>query len=83
MAILLVPIIKGGEMIALFPALKLSQRFFKKYSYLVDAVIYVAYTYLSTNWFAGYPYGMLGSAIYRYLVLIQIAEITGIWESPS
>lgn len=79
LAILLVPIIKGGEMIALFPALKLSQRFFKKYSYLVDAVIYVAYTYLSTNWFAGYPYGMLGSAIYRYLVLIQIAEITGIW----
>ncbi|MFA7559450.1 MAG: apolipoprotein N-acyltransferase [Sphaerochaeta sp.] len=79
LAILLVPIIKGGEMIALFPALKLSQRFFKKYSYLVDAVIYVAYTYLSTNWFAGYPYGMLGSAIYRYLVLIQIAEFTGIW----
>ena len=79
LAILLVPIIKGGEMIALFPALKLSQRLFKKYSYLVEAVIYVAYTYLSTNWFAGYPYGMLGSAIYRYLVLIQIADFTGIW----
>ncbi len=79
LAILIVPIIKGGEMLLLFPALKAAQKLFKKHGYLVEAVVYVAYSYLSQNWFAGYPYGTLGSAIYRYLPLIQISEIFGIW----
>ncbi len=79
LAILIVPIIKGGEMVLLFPALKAGQRLFKKYGYLVEAVIWVAYSYLSQDWFAGYPYGTLGSAAYRYLPFIQIAEFTGIW----
>ena len=79
LAILIVPIIKGGEMVLLFPALKAAQKLFKRYGYLVEAVVYVAYSYLSQDWFAGYPYGTLGSAIYRYLPLIQISEIFGIW----
>jgi apolipoprotein N-acyltransferase len=79
LAILLVPIIKGGEMVLLFPALKAAQRFFKKRGYLVEAVVWVAYAYISQDWFAGYPYGTLGSAVYRYLPFIQIAEYTGIW----
>ena len=79
LAILIVPIIKGGEMVLLFPALKAAQRLFKKYGYLVEAVIWVAYSYLSQDWFAGYPYGTLGSAVYRFLPFIQIAEYTGIW----
>ncbi|NCC65943.1 MAG: apolipoprotein N-acyltransferase, partial [Spirochaetia bacterium] len=79
LAILIVPIIKGGEMLMLFPALKAAQKLFKKHGYLVEAVVYVAYSYLSQDWFAGYPYGTLGSALYRYLPLIQISEIFGIW----
>ncbi len=79
LAILLVPIIKGGEMIALFVALKAAQQLFRRYGYLVEAIIWVAYAYLSQNWFAGYPYGTLGSAVYRYLPFIQIAEFSGIW----
>jgi len=79
LAILIVPIIKGGEMIALFLALKAAGRLFKKHGYLVEAVIWVAYSYLSQDWFAGYPYGTLGSAVYRFLPFIQIAEYTGIW----
>ena len=79
LAILLVPIIKGGEMILLFPVLKAAQQLFKKHGYLVEALVYVAYAYLSQDWFAGYPYGTLGSAVYRYLPFIQIAEFTGIW----
>ena len=62
LAILLVPIIKGGEMILLFPVLKAAQQLFKKHGYLVEALVYVAYAYLSQDWFAGYPYGTLGSA---------------------
>jgi len=79
LAILIVPIIKGGEMIALFLALKAAQKLFKKHGYLVEAVIWVAYSYISQDWFAGYPYGTLGSAVYRWLPFIQIAEFTGIW----
>lgn len=79
LAILIVPIIKGGEMVLLFPLLKAAEKLFKKYGYLVQSVIWVAYTYVSQNWFAGYPYGTLGYAIYAYLPLIQIASLVGVW----
>nr|WP_319776584.1 hypothetical protein [uncultured Sphaerochaeta sp.] len=55
LAILIVPIIKGGEMLVLFPVLKAAQRLFKKYGYLVEALVWVAYSYLSQDWFAGVP----------------------------
>ena len=79
LAILIVPIIKGGEMVVLFPLLKAAQKLFKKYGYIVEGIIWVAYSYVSQDWFAGYPYGTLGSAAYEYLAFIQIAEFTGIW----
>jgi apolipoprotein N-acyltransferase len=79
LAILLVPIIKGGEMVMLFPALKAADRWFKRYGFLVQAIIWVAYSYLSQTWFAGYPYGTISSAAYLYLPFIQIAEFSGIW----
>lgn len=79
LAILIVPIIKGGEMFFLFPALKAADTFFKKRSYILQAIIWVAYSYLSEGWFAGYPYGTICYALYKYLPLIQIADITGIW----
>ena len=79
LAILIVPIIKGGEMIVLFPLLKAADRWFKKYGFLVQAVIWIAYAYLGQSWFAGYPYGTLGYAVYDFLPFIQIADLTGIW----
>jgi apolipoprotein N-acyltransferase len=79
LAILIVPIIKGGELLVLFPLLKFVDSFFKKRRYLLMAVLYTAYTYLSQNWFAGYPYGTLGYASYNLLPLIQMASITGVW----
>lgn len=79
LAILLVPIIKGGEMVLLFPALKAADRWFKRYGFLVQAVIWITYAYLSQSWFAGYPYGTLGYSAYQFLPFIQIADITGIW----
>ena len=63
----------------LFPALKAADRWFKRYGFLVQAVIWVAYAYLSQTWFAGYPYGTISSAVYLYLPLIQIADFSGIW----
>ncbi len=79
LAILLVPIIKGGEMLLLFPCLKAADSLFKRFGYLVQSCIWVAYAYLSQSWFAGYPYGTLGYAIYEYLPLIQIASLVGVW----
>lgn len=66
-------------MLFLFPALKAADTFFRKRSYVLQAIIWVAYAYLSEGWFAGYPYGTICYALYSYLPMIQIAEITGIW----
>jgi apolipoprotein N-acyltransferase len=79
LAILIVPIIKGGEMIILFPLLKAADKWFKRFGFLVQSIIWVAYTYLSQSWFAGYPYGTISSAVYQFLPFIQIAEFSGIW----
>lgn len=79
LAILIVPIIKGGEMVMLFPALKAADRWFKRYGFLVQSIIWVAYAYMSQTWFAGYPYGTISSAAYEFLPFIQIAEFSGIW----
>ena len=79
LAILLVPIIKGGEMVFLFLALKAADSLFRKKGYLLQAVIWVAYAYMSESWFAGYPYGTIAYALYRNRILIQIIDKTGIW----
>lgn len=79
LAILIVPIIKGGEMLLLFPCLKAADRWFPKRGFLVQAIIWTAYTYLSQSWFAGYPYGTIAYAIWQYRPLIQTASLWGIW----
>ncbi len=79
LAILIVPIIKGGELLVAFSLFKLIDSAFKKRGFLIIAIIYTAYTYVSQNWFAGYPYGILGYAPYKFIPFIQIASLTGIW----
>ena len=78
-AIYIVTVIKGGEMLLLFLALKIAASAFSRYAFIPQAFIWAAYAYLSQNWFAGYPYGTICYALYEYLPLIQIADITGIW----
>lgn len=79
LAILLVPIIKGGEMFFLFYALKGADRLFKKYGYVLQAVIWVAYSYLLETWFAGYPYGTICYATWNMSYFIQSVDVFGIW----
>ena len=78
-AIVIVTVIKGSEMLMLFFALKGAVTLFKKHGYLLQGFIWISYAYLSESWFAGYPYGTICYALYRYLPLIQVAEYTGIW----
>ena len=83
-AILIVTIIKGAEMIALFLALKAADRWTGdllkgRLVHVFQAIIWVAYAYISQGWFAGYPYGTIAYALYNYSILIQIADLFGIW----
>ena len=83
-AILIVTIIKGTEMLFLFLALKAMDRWLGfilkgRLTHVFQAIVWVAYAYLSQNWFAGYPYGSIAYALYNYRVLIQIADLFGIW----
>ena len=83
-AILIVTIIKGAEMVLLFLALKAMDRWLGfllegRLTHVFQAIVWVAYAYLSQNWFAGYPYGSIAYAMYNYRVLIQIADLFGIW----
>ena len=82
-AILIVTIIKGAEMVLLFLALKAMDRWLSfllegRLTHVFQAIVWVAYAYLSQNWFAGYPYGSIAYAMYNYRVLIQIADLFGI-----
>lgn len=83
-AILIVTIIKGAEMVLLFLALKAMDRWLGfllkgRLTHVFQAIVWVAYAYLSQNWFAGYPYGSIAYTMYNYRVLIQIADLFGIW----
>lgn len=79
LAIVIAPVIKGGEMIFLFLSLKAVDRAFPKKGYLLYGAVWAAYAYLAENWFAGYPYGNIVYALYPYRILYQAADITGIW----
>ena len=79
LAILIAPVLKSIQYIPLFIFLKLASSLFRKYSYIVQALFYVSYLFLTQQGFLGYPYGNLSSAVTSFTAFIQIADITGIW----
>ena len=79
LAIVLIPVIKGFEMMLCFIALKAADGFFRRFGFIVQAIIWVAYAYLSESWFAGFSYGNIAYAFYDYPLFVQIADITGLW----
>ena len=79
LAIILIPFIKGFEMIICFLALKAADSFFKRFGYFFQVIIWVAYAYLCESWFAGFPYGNIAYALYNLRPFVQIADITGVW----
>jgi len=68
-----------GYMAAVFLFLKLAAILYPKKAYLVQWVIWLAYEYLKTKGFVGYPYGITGYTQWRVIPLIQIASIFGVW----
>jgi apolipoprotein N-acyltransferase len=63
----------------LFPVLKLASILFPRRGYIVQWVIWIAYEYLRTLGFLGYPYGNAGYSQWQVLPVIQIAAVFGVW----
>lgn len=79
LAIFIVPLIYAVYFTALFPALKLADRAFPHYGFLVQLCFWLAYEYLRTQFFLGYPYGILGYSQYMLPPLVRVSGLFGIW----
>ena len=79
LAIIIVPTIYATYFVFLFPILKLADKFFPKYGYIVQALCWIGYEYIRTKGFIGYSYGIIGYSMSTVLPFIQIASVTGVW----
>ncbi|MDR1444780.1 MAG: apolipoprotein N-acyltransferase [Treponema sp.] len=59
--------------------LKLAGLLFRRRFYLVQWCIWLAYEYLRTLGFLGYPYGISGYSQWELIPVIQIAGLAGVW----
>ena len=66
-------------MALLFPLLRLAAIIFPRRGYILQFLIWMAYEYLGTLGFLGFPYGISGYTQWNLLPVIQIADITGVW----
>ena len=79
LAIIIVPTIYATYFIFLFPVLKLVDKLFPKYGYLIQALCWIGYEYFRTKGFLGYSYGIIGYSMSAVTPFIQIASVTGVW----
>jgi apolipoprotein N-acyltransferase len=63
----------------LFPLLKLAVILFPRRGYILQWLLWIAYEYLRTLGFLGYPYGIAGYSQWALPPVIQIAAIFGVW----
>ncbi|MDR3192117.1 MAG: apolipoprotein N-acyltransferase [Treponema sp.] len=63
----------------LFPFLKIAELLLPRKGYILQWCMWLAYEYLRTRGFLGYPYGISGYTQWTVLPLIQIASLFGVW----
>ena len=63
----------------LFFVLKIIDSYFSRYSFLFQSIAWIAFEYLSTIGFLGYPYGIIGYTQWRFPLLIRASSIFGVW----
>jgi apolipoprotein N-acyltransferase len=68
-----------GYMVIVFVLFKLASVLFPKRAYIVQWLIWLSYEYLRTRGFVGYSFGLTAYSQWRFIPLIQIASITGVW----
>ncbi len=49
------------------------------WGFIVFPVAWVVFDFLRTGGFLGYPWGIIGVTQYRFIALIQISSLTGVW----
>ena len=79
LALLLVPAVHLVYGALLFPALKLVTDRFPRYAPAWQALLWVAYEYLKTQGFLGYPYGIIGYTQYLFGPLSRSSALAGVW----
>ncbi len=79
LALLIVPLIYASYFLIVFPLLKSADRLMPRYSYLLQAAIWMSYEYLRTQLYLGYSYGILGYSQYPFLPLVRLSSLTGVW----
>jgi len=75
---ILVPTIYAGWFFIVFPLLKVADLAFKRYAYLAQTIIWVAFEIVKSKGFLAYSYGILGYSQYGWRSLIAIADIFGV-----
>ena len=79
LAIFIVPVVYAIWYLLLIPLLKLPTRVLGRYAWLGQVMIWLAYEYLRTQGFLGYPYGIIGYTQYLNIPIVNVASLTGIW----
>ncbi len=79
LAILLAPSLEAIQYLLLFPLLKWAGKVGRRRGYLLQSLVFVAYSYLTQKGFLAYPYGNMATSLWSYRPLIQIASVTGVW----
>jgi apolipoprotein N-acyltransferase len=62
-----------------FTILKAAVLFFPRKSYLLQWALWIAFEYIRTLGFLGYPYGITGYSQWTLTTLIKIADLGGVW----
>ena len=79
LAIVIVPVLRGIEYALIFLFLNIVNRSFKKARDVLFALSYTSALYLLEQGFLGYSYGNVAFTLYKYPLLIQSADIFGVW----
>ncbi len=79
LAIFIVPVIYGAYFFVLFPLLWLAQHWFARGAFFVQVALWMGYEYFRIQFFLGYAYGIVGYALFPAPLLIQIADLGGVW----
>jgi len=82
LAIFIGPFVIGVQMMLLLPLLGVVAKALPSLGWLLLPIAWVAYEYVKTLGFLGYPYGILGYTQFYVGPLVQAASVTGVW-GPS
>ncbi len=78
LAIIVVPAIYAVYYLILIPLMKLPTYAFGRHAWLIQVIIWVAYEYVRTLGFLGYPYGIIAYTQYLNIPLLNFASLGGI-----